>query len=136
MNLKEAQTHLLELFDQQQRVLNEIFTVTKFSLNAPKEIQPTTHRYWSSDEHLSFLICLAYLNSTSCKKLPVKSIAEFIQTRSSLQVRTHAQKYFKDSKQRKDHFDINVMRKMKEQQDLLRKVFHKERAVMMYRVMN
>ncbi|ELP85551.1 hypothetical protein EIN_407300 [Entamoeba invadens IP1] len=55
-------------------------------------------RYWSSEEHILFLKAITWLNATSTKQLPVKLISEFVRTRTPVQVRTHAQKYFESLK--------------------------------------
>ncbi|ELP90593.1 hypothetical protein EIN_020720 [Entamoeba invadens IP1] len=55
-------------------------------------------KYWHEKEHIRFLVCIQYLNATKCGGLPVQQIAAYIGTRNSIQVRTHAQKYFKSSK--------------------------------------
>ena len=48
---------------------------------------------WSKDEHLLFLIGLNYYGK-DYKKISMK----FVKTRTHVQVRTHAQKYFKYKK--------------------------------------
>mmetsp|Transcript_4939 Transcript_4939/g.10955 ORF Transcript_4939/g.10955 Transcript_4939/m.10955 type:complete len:248 (-) Transcript_4939:215-958(-) len=51
--------------------------------------QQSQSRYWTAEEHLRFLDAIQTIEHKD-----VKAIAQFVGTRNSTQVRTHAQKYF------------------------------------------
>ncbi|KAL7712126.1 Myb-like domain-containing protein [Entamoeba marina] len=51
-------------------------------------------RYWSNEENNLFIKAVTHLNATTCKGLNCLLISRFIGTRTPVQVRTHAQKYF------------------------------------------
>jgi hypothetical protein len=90
----KTKEELIQIFDEQQFKLNEIFNITLKSVNGSSEDNTIKTRYWNKDEHFKFLICIAYLNATKCKGLPVIKMSKYIRTRTPVQVRTHAQKYF------------------------------------------
>ncbi|ELP85151.1 hypothetical protein EIN_081930 [Entamoeba invadens IP1] len=127
-----TQENLLALFDHQEEELKQILTFTHLSLNVPVCVSPITQRYWNDNEHMKFLICICFLNATSSKRLPVSKISEFVETRTAVQVRTHAQKYFA-TKQKGKHMNQDVITLMKQNIEKLRKTFGRERPVMVYK---
>ena len=124
---------LLQMFDNQEVELNRIFRITSKSLAATSGDKPLYSRYWNKDEHFKFLVCIAYLNATKCKGLPVMKIAQYVTTRTPIQIRTHAQKYFED-KHMLSHTTKEVSIKMKEDYQILKKIFGHDRMVMNYRL--
>ncbi|EKE42755.1 hypothetical protein ENUP19_0002G0070 [Entamoeba nuttalli] len=127
----QDKTTLLKIFDEQESILKELFSVTSHSLSIPDGTLGT-HRYWSNDEHTRFMVCLCFLNATACKGLPVLKIAKYVKTRTSVQVRTHAQKYFSD-KRKIHHTDPLIISSMRADIETLRKIFGREKPVMIYR---
>jgi len=80
----------LILYNKQiERLILQVAKQTKISdTNKPKQKTNQT-RYWTAEEHQRFLDALKMYGVKE-----VKAIAAHVGTRSSTQVRTHAQKYF------------------------------------------
>ncbi|EDR28215.1 hypothetical protein EDI_259480 [Entamoeba dispar SAW760] len=60
----------------------------------PVQSMLQSRRYWSTEEHTKFIKAITWLGCTSTRRLPVKLISKFVGTRTPVQVRTHAQKFF------------------------------------------
>ena len=150
-----SKEELLHIFDQQEIQLKRIFEVTSRSIsttsfhdnhtssitiNKANNIKKTNEkiqskeqkRYWTEEEHDKFLICLCFLNAITCKGLPVIQIAQYIKTRTSVQVRTHAQKYFSDKK-KIVHSQQRIVSLMKEDIQTLQLLFGKKKPIMYYK---
>ncbi|KAL7722962.1 Myb-like domain-containing protein [Entamoeba marina] len=96
----------LDAFRFQTQQLNQLYTWNNhirlnvrpisYDMFFPKQQEHlnTSKRYWSQEEHALFVKAIEYLNVHSTKGLPVKIISRFVGTRTPVQVRTHAQKYF------------------------------------------
>ena len=81
------------------------------------------NRYWHDREHFRFLVCIKFLNATKCSGLPVQQIATYIATRSAVQVRTHAQKYFKNVRPMKQDVEEKVNAMLERDRVYLQNIF-------------
>ena len=89
-------------------------TATKFPMPNAKEervksVESSRGGVWDEEEHKLFLECLKRVPADSKNRW--KSISQVIKTRTSTQVRTHAQKFFKKLR-------LQEERKAREQQQL------------------
>ena len=96
------------------------------------EIKNENKRYWTEEEHDKFLICLCFLHSVSCKGLPVNKISQYIKTRTPIQVRTHAQKYFMDKK-KIIHSQQRIVNLMKNDIENIKLIFGEKKQIMLYK---
>mmetsp|Transcript_47265 Transcript_47265/g.94745 ORF Transcript_47265/g.94745 Transcript_47265/m.94745 type:complete len:419 (+) Transcript_47265:70-1326(+) len=95
-------TQMAKVLAENRRLRQELEETKKELENAKRELQDKElvkkmidedaemhTRYWLPDEHQRFLVGLQKYGHKD-----MKSIAEYVGTRSTVQVRTHAQKYF------------------------------------------
>ncbi|BFU24143.1 Myb family DNA-binding protein, SHAQKYF family protein [Entamoeba histolytica HM-1:IMSS-B] len=85
------------------------------------------NRYWHDREHIRFLVCIKFLKATKCSGLPVKQIAMYIYTRNGIQVRTHAQKYFKNIRELKPDEEEKVNLLLERDKYLLQNLFSQQK---------
>ncbi|KAL7713687.1 HTH myb-type domain-containing protein [Entamoeba marina] len=112
-NTTQLINQMLSLWDEQEKELQKIFSVTNKQINATPKMNSKPHnRYWSEEEHIRFLVCILYLKASKCKGLPINCISKYVKTRSSIQVRTHAQKYFSEKKMMMPHTDPIVQKRL------------------------
>ncbi|KAH3756289.1 hypothetical protein Pelo_11924 [Pelomyxa schiedti] len=89
----------IALYDQRAKEIKQLRATveslrTKLGDPALPIPERAQKRYWSMREHERFLTWLVEHKATKVASLDVWSLSEFVGTRSPVQCRTHAQKFF------------------------------------------
>ena len=102
INIYNYQKQLFELLDQtQQQKTRIIQTPENQHYQDDLEISsyvnqqsPRQKRYWTPIECEKFQKIIKYMNYTSVRGMNFELVSSYVQTRTPIQVRSHAQKYF------------------------------------------